>query len=146
MAPELAQELPPPTETPLVTAPNPLSESERQTVTVEAGNVPVAGEEPAGVAPAGRRVNLATLIVALVTMLITMALLLIVQIRILPRTTLVHNMLWAVIVGWIMYILYGVGIIPGADWIYAHLDVWGAGLVAFVGMILPLLWLQLRSN
>ena len=73
-----------------------------------------------------------------------MALLLIVQLRLLPRSTLVHNMLWAVIVGLVAYILYGAGLIPGADWIYTHLDVWGAALVAFLGMILPLLWLQLR--
>lgn len=105
----------------------------------------VGADSQPNVAPSERLVNLATLFVAVFTMLITLSMLLIVQVRILPRAMLVHNLLWAVIVGFSAYIIYGVGLLPGGRWLHDQLNVWSAALVVFLGMIAPILWLQLRS-
>ena len=75
-----------------------------------------------------------------------LSLLLIVQVGTMPRTTLVYNMLWAVIVGLMAYILYGLGALPGSQWLRDQLGIAAAAAVVFVGMILPLLWLQLRVD
>jgi len=109
------------------------------TPTVEAGGAPSQ-------TPLPERVNLVTLIIALFTILITLSLFLIVQVRVLPRATLVHNMLWAAIFGLAGYILYGFGMFPGANWLRANVSVWGTTVVVFVPMLLPLLWLQLRGE
>ncbi|MEZ4560956.1 MAG: hypothetical protein R2854_31735 [Caldilineaceae bacterium] len=37
------------------------------------------------------------------------------------------------------------GLLPGGSWLYDQLDVWSAALVTFLGMIAPILWLQLRA-
>lgn len=92
------------------------------------------------------RVNLVTLVIALFTIAITLSLFLIVQIRVLPRPALVHNMLWAAIFGLIGYLLYGIGLFPGANWLRANVSVWGTTVVVFIPMLLPLLWLQLRGD
>jgi beta-N-acetylhexosaminidase len=92
------------------------------------------------------RVNLATLVIALFTILITLSLFLIVQVRVLPRAVLVHNMLWAAIFGLLGYLLYGAGLFPGANWLRANVSVWGTTVVVFIPMLLPLLWLQLRGE
>ena len=101
---------------------------------------------PSNLALSEERVNLATLIIALLTLLVTISLLLIVQIRVLPRTVLVHNLLWTTIVGLAAYIIYGVGLLPGSNWLYGYFDVIAAGIVILVSMIATMLWLQLRSN
>jgi beta-N-acetylhexosaminidase len=93
---------------------------------------------------AQHRVNPVTLALALITIVVMLSLLLIVQIRTLPRTTLVYNMLWAVIVGLTAYVLYGLGLLPGYRWLQDVLGLWAAVAVVFIGMIVPLLWLQLR--
>lgn len=92
------------------------------------------------------RVNLVTLAVALFAMVVMLSLLLIVQIGTMPRATLVYNMLWAVIAGLTAYILYGLGALPGSQWLRDQLGIAAAAAVVFVGMILPLLWLQLRVD
>jgi beta-N-acetylhexosaminidase len=92
------------------------------------------------------RVNLLTLSIALFTLVIVLSLLLIVQIRVLPRSTLVHNMLWATIFGLAGYILYGIGIFPGATWLRENVGVWGTPVTVLIPMLLPLLWLQLRGD
>lgn len=92
------------------------------------------------------RVNLITLFITLVTIMITLSLLLIVQIWILPRHTLVRSMLWATIFGLSAYILYGVGLIPGANQLRDTLHNLGPVFIVFIAMLLPLLWLQLRSE
>ena len=92
------------------------------------------------------RVNLATLVIALFTIAITLSLFLIVQVRVLPRAILVHNMLWAAIFGLLGYLLYGIGLFPGANWLRANVSVWGTTVVVFIPMLLPLLWLQLRGE
>jgi beta-N-acetylhexosaminidase len=90
--------------------------------------------------------TLASLIVALMTMIATISLLLVVQVRVLPRQTLVHSMLWAVNCGLGAYILYGLGLLPGGSWVHGSLRVWGTGLVVFIAMLPPLVWLQLRTT
>jgi beta-N-acetylhexosaminidase len=93
-----------------------------------------------------RRINAVTLTIALFTIVITLSLLLIAQIQILPRQVLVHNMLWATIFGLAAYILYGLGLLPGATLLQRRLDVLGPAVVVFIAMLLPLLWLQLRTE
>jgi hypothetical protein len=87
-----------------------------------------------------------TLIIALLTIMVTLSLLLILQIRILPRGMLVHNMLWATICGLVAYILFALGLLPGVDFLLGTLRIWSAAVVVFIGMLLPLLWLQLRAE
>jgi hypothetical protein len=94
----------------------------------------------------GARLSLISLIVALLTMMATVSLLVVVQVRVLPRQTLVHSMLWAVNCGLGGYILYGLGLLPGGGWLQGSLPVWGTGLVVFISMLLPLVWLQLRTT
>lgn len=91
-------------------------------------------------------VNPRTLVVAFLTILVTLSFLLILQIHILPRSMLMQNMLWAAIFGLSAYILYGLGILPGVSFLRETLRVWGAAVVVFIGMLLPLLWLQLRAE
>lgn len=99
-----------------------------------------------GVLGQPREVNGVTLIIAFLTILVTLSLLLILQVRILPREMLVQNMLWATISGLSVYILYGLGLLPGLSFLHETLRVWGAAVVVFIGMLLPLLWLQLRAE
>lgn len=113
------------------------------TTTVTA-SPPSTGPEPLLVN--GQRINWITLAIALVTIVITLSLLLIAQIQILPRQVLVHNMLWATIFGLGAYILYGMGLLPGIGLLQRQLDVLGPAVVVFVAMLLPLLWLQLRTE
>lgn len=87
-----------------------------------------------------------TLIIALLTIMVTLSLLLILQIRILPRSMLVHNMLWATIFGLAAYILFALGVLPGTAFLIGTLRIWSAAVVVFIGMLLPLLWLQLRAE
>ncbi len=90
--------------------------------------------------------RLPSLIIALLTIAATLSLLLIVEVRVLPRAVLVHSMLWAVIFGLAAYILYGLGWLPGAQWLQASLRIWGAAVVVFIAMLFPLVWLQLRME
>ena len=94
----------------------------------------------------GDRVNIATLVISTIVLLGMLGLLLIIQVRILPRTAMVHNMLWTVIVGLAVYVMYGVGLLPGANMIHFYFGLLAAPLVVFVGMIGTMLWLQLKSN
>lgn len=106
------------------------------------------GAAAADAAPAAPRdrTTVASLLVALSAILITLILFLIVQVRVLPRVALVHNLLWAAIFGLAGYLLYGLGLFPGGAWLNENVGVWAATVVVFVPMLLPLLWLQLRSE
>ncbi len=95
---------------------------------------------------ATKQATLETLIIALLTIMVTLSLLLILQIRILPRSMLVHNMLWAMIAGLSAYILFALGVLPGTTFLLNTLRIWSAAVVVFIGMLLPLLWLQLRAE
>jgi beta-N-acetylhexosaminidase len=117
-----------------------------ETVTPTVTVVETAQVEAPTVAASGAKMTLASLVVALMTMLATISLLLVVQVRVLPRQTLVHSMLWAVNCGLAAYILYGLGLLPGGGWLQGSLRVWGVGLVVFIAMLLPLVWLQLRTT
>lgn len=90
--------------------------------------------------------NLETLIIAILTIIVTLSLLLILQIHILPRSILVHNMLWATICGLGAYILFAMGLLPGRLFLSNTLRIWSAAVVVFIGMLLPLLWLQLQAD
>ena len=125
--------------------PQPVAEAGGESTTPAGTETEAAAETQSLLAPT-ERVNLVTLAVALFTMVMMLSLLLIVQISTLPRATLVYNMLWAVIAGLTAYILYGVGILPGSQWLRDQLGIIAAAAVVFVGMILPLLWLQLRVD
>lgn len=96
--------------------------------------------------PAPDRANVLTLVIALMTLLITLSLLLIVQIRVLSRPALVKHLLWATIFGLAGYILYAVGLVPGGTWLRSYLGLLGVPIVVFIPMLIPLLWLQLRSE
>jgi beta-N-acetylhexosaminidase len=101
----------------------------------------------AGVAGvAGERVNLLTLLLSLLTMLVSLSLLLLAQIRVLPRETLFKSLLWAVIAGLAAYLLYAAGWLPGSTMVAGTLNNFGAPLVVFLAMLLPLFWLQLRPG
>lgn len=87
-----------------------------------------------------------TLLIALFTIAITLCMLLILQIHLISRTVLVRNMLWATIFGLGAYIFYALGILPGAGYLSISFRHWGAAVVVFIGMLLPLLWLQLHME
>jgi beta-N-acetylhexosaminidase len=108
------------------------------------GSVVALGAE-AAVAPAVR-VNLLTLGLALITQMVMLGLLLVVLVRVMPRTMLVYRLLWALSIGWTAYILYGLGLVPGSTWLQITLYPWGVIPVVFIGMLLPMVWLQLRAE
>lgn len=130
----------------------PVSETAPVSVVAEASDAlaePVSGstEQAAAVEiEAPEPIGLASLIIALLTIVATLSMLLIAQVRVIPRRALVHSMLWAVNCGLLAYILYGLGLMPGAAWLQNSLRIWGAALVVFIAMLLPALWLQLRSE
>ncbi len=94
----------------------------------------------------GERVNLLTLLLSLITMVLTLSMLLLAQIRVLPRETLFKSLLWAFITGLAAYLAYGLGWLPGSQSIADALNALGAPLVVFAAMLLPLFWLQLRPG
>jgi beta-N-acetylhexosaminidase len=51
----------------------------------------------------------------------------------------VSVLLKSVIVGMLVYVLYGLGALPGASWMQHSLGAWGAALVAFVGGMIPVM-------
>ncbi|RIK35226.1 MAG: hypothetical protein DCC55_30955 [Chloroflexi bacterium] len=114
--------------------------------TVSQTNFAINPFDSDSLAATGRRINIVTLVIALITIVITLCLLLIAQVQILPRQVLMHNMLWATIFGLAAYILYGLGMIPGVELLQRRLDVLGPAVVVFIAMLLPLLWLQLRTE
>lgn len=133
---------------------NPVTTTDDATLTTSTSitsNEPVTPATEGGMAavpftPMTRGVNIGTLVIAFLTILVTLSLLIILQSRILPRSMLVHNMLWATIAGLSAYILYGLGLLPGIEFLQTTLRFWGTAVVVFIGMLLPLLWLQLRAE
>lgn len=139
----LVTDLTPPT--PLAPAPTPTLPPQNG-ITPVTPTVPVGPENGADEGPRERIVDLVSFAVSLLTILITLSVLLIAQVQILPRHTLVHNMLWATIFGLAAYIIYGLGLLPGSDMLRDRLETFGPALVVFIAMLLPLLWLQLRTE
>lgn len=105
----------------------------------------VGSDSPRALAP-GQRLSLATFVLSLFTMAAALGLLLVVQIRLLPRRILVQGTLWAVICGLTAYVLYGVGLTPFGGWLAETLRIWGAVVVVLVGMLPALIWLGLRTE
>ena len=127
----------PPTEVPPTVTPEP---------TPAPTPTPVVVLEPAAPPKPTARVTLLTLAVVAITQLVVLALFLVVLVRVMPRPMLVYRLLWASITGWGVYILYGVGLIPGGSWLQLNLYPWGAAAVVFIGMLIPLVWLQLKTE
>lgn len=90
-----------------------------------------------------RHVDWFTLLISLVTILGMVSLLVILQERILPRQYLVRNILWAIVVGLLVYVLYGL-LLPVELGKLGY--PWAPPLAVFVAMLIPLLWLQLRQD
>lgn len=90
-------------------------------------------------------INFLTLVLSLLTIGIVLSVLVLTQIRILPRTTLVNSMCWATISGLSAYIVYGLKWLPGYVLVVDTLNVLGAPIVTFLAMLFPLFWLQLRE-
>lgn len=93
-----------------------------------------------------RSPNIFTLTVALLTILVMLSLLLILQIRVLPRPYLVQNMLWAMIVGLFAYIMYSAYLLYTQTEMTMQVSLFGTAIVVFLSMLIPLLWLQLRED
>ncbi|RME62011.1 MAG: hypothetical protein D6790_06965, partial [Caldilineae bacterium] len=134
----------PPTSEPIGVLPPPTAQPEPTQPAPEPTPLPLA-EAPQPPNPQAR-VTFLTLIVALITQLVVLALLLIVLVRVMPRSMLVYRLLWAEIIGWSAYILYGLGLVPGGSWLQRFLYPWGVAPVVVIGMLVPLVWLQLRSE
>jgi len=107
---------------------------------------PLVVVEPAASPKPTSRVTPLTLAVVVITQLVVLALFLVVLVRVMPRSMLVYRLLWATIAGWSVYIFYGVGLIPGGTWLQLNLYPWGAAAVVFIGMLIPMVWLQLRTE
>lgn len=116
------------------------------TVTIEPSAAVGVGALPARGEGRTTRVNAMTLLLSLLTMLLSLSLLLLAQIRVLPRETLFKSLIWAVIVGLSAYLFYAMGWLPGSTLLAQTLNVFGAPLVVFLAMLLPLFWLQLRGS
>jgi hypothetical protein len=82
----------------------------------------------------------------LMTQLVMLGLLLVVLVRVMPRAMLVYRLLWALLIGWAAYILYGLGLVPGSTWLQITLYPWGVVPVVFIAMLLSMVWLQLRAE
>ena len=91
-------------------------------------------------------VDVASLTIAMVTQLVVLALLLVVLVQVMPRQLLVKRLLWAMLVGWGAYILYGVDVIPGGVWIQINLAPWDSVPIVVAGMLIPLVWLRFRTE
>lgn len=122
----------PPTETPVAT---PAPEA-----------TPIIVIEPAAPPRPTARITLLTLAVVAITQLVFLGLFLVVLVRVMPRPMLVYRLLWATLTGWAVYILYGLGLIPGGTWLQLNLYPWGASAVVFIGMLIPMVWLQLKTE
>ena len=105
--------------------------------------VPIPVEE---VEPEAVEVDIDSLTIAMVTQLVVLGLLLVVLVQVMPRQLLVQRLLWAILVGWGAYILYGVDVIPGGVWIQINLAPWDSVPIVVIGMLIPLIWLQFRTE
>ena len=109
--------------------------------TPESVPIPVKEVEPEAV-----EVDIGSLTIAMVTQLVVLGLLLVVLVQVMPRQLLVQRLLWAILVGWGAYILYGVDVIPGGVWIQINLAPWDSVPIVVIGMLIPLIWLQFRTE
>ena len=109
--------------------------------TTEAASTPAGEVEPEAV-----EIDISSLTIAMVTQLVVLGLLLVVLVQVMPRQLLVQRLLWAMLVGWAAYILYGVDVIPGGVWIQIKLAPWDSVPIVVIGMLIPLVWLQFRTE
>jgi cell division protein FtsW (lipid II flippase) len=57
-----------------------------------------------------------------------------------------RNILWAVIGGLAAYSLYGLGLLPAANWMQRQWRPWGAALVTTAGCIIPFVVMWARRE
>lgn len=134
-----------PTAIPTTTTAVVVSETPELT-SISATEASPSAQAPADDAQPIQRANVVTLLLSLFVMSITLALALLTQGRAMRREALFAGMVWATVAGLLAYILYGVGLLPGSDWIAATFNVLGAPVVVFVAMLPPILWARLRSS
>ncbi|MBI1297692.1 hypothetical protein GC175_22380 [bacterium] len=143
--------MPTPTLAPtFVPTPESVAVNEDSSTVTESGQIVGDGSVNAvptvSIARRNARVDLLTLSLAGITQLVMLGLLLVVLVRVMPRAMLVYRLLWALMVGWLAYILYGLGLVPGSTWLQMTLYPWGVIPVVFIGMLLPMVWLQLKAD
>lgn len=99
---------------------------------------PVSSVEPPP--PPPRRLNLTAFVLGLMASAIAAAIgyLLAMSMQLAP-IRLLASALWGLIGGLAAYVLYGLGWLPGANWLQRGMGPWGAAVVAFIGGSLPLL-------
>lgn len=110
--------------------------------------VPSVAPVPAApLPPPLRRVDLAALLVSLLTILaVTAAGFWAFGAMAQEPETAVRNMLLAAIGGLMAYSLYGLGLFPAASWLQREWRPWGAALAAFAGSLAPLLLLWIAQE
>ncbi len=126
------------------TQPTPVTAATGATPAASEGLTTLTADEPSG--GTGGQADWRALLIAIFTIIITLSLLLILQIHLISRTILVKNMLWATIFGLATYIFFAVGVLPGSRSLATSFRQWSAAVVVFIGMLLPLLWLQLSTE
>ncbi len=114
--------------------------------TAEAPTTGAASTSAGEVDPEAVEIDISSLTIAMVTQLVVLGLLLVVLVQVMPRQLLVQRLLWAMLVGWAAYILYGVDVIPGGVWIQINLAPWDSVPIVVIGMLIPLVWLQFRTE
>ncbi len=131
---------PPPTETPTPTA--------TPTLTPSPAVTPQATATPAPPPPLPpRRIDGAAFALALASVGL-MLLLTLLGFRTLlaaPAAAL-RALLLIVIGGLLAYLLYGLGLLPGATWLQRELRPWGAAVITLVGSAIPLVYLWARRE
>ena len=131
---------PPPTETPTPTS------SPTAQPTTQATPSPTATPAPIKPLPP-RRVDPGAFSLAVLSILaVAAATLLVFRTMIDVPDSAVRTLLLIVAGGLAAYLLYGLGLLPGATWLQRELRPWGAALITLVGCAVPLLALWARKE
>ena len=131
---------PPPTETPTATS------SPTPQPTTQATPSPTATPAPPKPLPP-RRVDPGAFSLAVLSILaVAAATLLVFRTMIDVPDSAVRTILLIVVCGLVAYLLYGLGLLPGATWLQRELRPWGAALITLVGCAVPLLALWARKE
>ena len=131
---------PPPTETPTPTS------SPTAQPTTQATPSPTATPAPIKPLPP-RRVDPGAFSLALLSILaVAAATLLVFRTMIDVPDSALRTLLLIVAGGLAAYLLYGLGLLPGATWLQRELRPWGAALITLVGCAVPLLALWARKE
>jgi beta-N-acetylhexosaminidase len=116
------------------------------TPTIEARVAAVSTPEAPAPPPPHPRVDLLTFLFGLLGALFACAAAFLLQVRRLNGrgrdipAPAIAAVLWAAITGWLAYLLYSFGFLPGATDLQATGHIWAAGLVTLAGGLISLLW------